>query len=414
MRKSILLIIILSLFKSAHSQHECFRDYLNFDTIIFFKTNYEPQKYQNEFSLSIKNDKIFSTVSNAKTDFNFNITEYDIKYYSIIVSFSLKNTFKDEGHIDMDVKGNLFGILSYNGWHVYRLTEKDTVLVKCKRYHFSIKSIKNAYTKIEIVNDSIIALARAYKFPKLEKDEPVSVTYYDFKNDKELNRLNIFTELPELSYFMPNNRITFNGDKCYISDFNKFQIFEVTAKSNKPKTIISDTDVFAKVKLDNVKLKSARIRSITENNIGPILNYLQPYMDSIFVLSDINVLNDSTILTRYSTPPNDTTFKKNKNFIGVCLKKSNTDSFKLIKSFYDEFIPQKDSIYVKKSFYTSTLTNKYEVLGNKIFFLIWTTDIYPIGMNKKKYKTLEKEFLLEKPSIPAIVVYEIKDSFFYK
>jgi hypothetical protein len=385
---------------------------LNFDTILFIKTDYVPQK--NEIDFTLTDSSVFIVGCNENTGNEYNFSSYDNNDFKKSKDFILKSKFKQNGIVDIDIHKNIYGILSHNtSLLIYRLTEKDTILIRNK---ISFYNNKNSFDNIKIISDSVAVLTRAYKYLKQKKEEAVCVLYYNFIDDKELKRFYIDTEISELGYFTPNRRINFYDGNTYVCDFNKYIIYEMNQNSVAPIKIINDTNLFGSAFIKKHELEKARMACLEDNNVGPMLNFLQGYlMDSMFVLTDIHVLNDSVILTRCIKPKTDSSSQMN-NFIDIWIK--DKDLFKLNKSLSDPIqygaLKNNDEHYNKQSYSKWTATNRYKIRGNRIYFLFWTSEVYPIGLSKSEFNIKDRQYLDKHPAIPAIVVYEFKEDLFKK
>lgn len=412
--KKILQILtsIVLLNNICFSQINYFRNKLNFDTSFYINTGINPKRGQSELHFFPTNNSIYLVGCNKNTNNNFRFYLLNNEYLTT-KTFELKNTFNESGFRDLDIHKNIYAILSYSGWHIYKLDEKDTMLIKRKTISISKKNIRNQFTYVKIINDSIVSFARDYRYLQIDTKECVSVMYYDFINDKEIKSFYINTEVPELGFFSPNHRITYFGASCYVADFSNYKVYEVNMAYDNPKLIINDVNSYAKMKLDTNLLHIARLKSIIENNVGPIMTFLEPYfMDSIFVLSDVHILNDSTLLCRTIKPQIDTIASSLNNYIDVWVK-NKEDKFVLKQSLHDNGNYRwSDSLYTKENYTNSTLFNRFIIKNNKMYSIRWGSPYYPIGLGKKYFFNTENMYLSKNELVPTLNIYEFKNTFF--
>ncbi len=403
--------------KHVSGQTEYFRSYLQFDTIINLELDYKPQRFSVGFDFNIIDGNLYTAGANAATNYDFAISIYDPVTYRLKNNFRLPNKYSTslrEGLQSFDVKGNIFAILSFYGWQIYTVSDKDTHLI-CNYETNLRKESKNSFTEIKIINDSIICLARARYMGRLKQSETVQVMFYNFRKKKEVKRVTLELNMPELSYFGPNKRISFTDDGCYIADFDKYHVTHI--KWNGESTKVIEADAFPVHKGLYEKLPKARMESRSGNNAGPILNLISPYYeDSMFIMSDISHIGDSVFFVRYIMPKSgqttDTLFMN--NYIDVWIKEKT--GFIKSRTLFDpmeyEDLVNKTGFYTKDFYYWSTLGMPYKIIGNKIIFMNWASGLYPIGENKITFVKKEKQYLATHSTIPVLIIYEIKKSAF--
>ena len=163
--------------------------------------------------------------------------------------------------------------------------------------------------------------------------------------------------------------------------------------------------------IDKKQLEKSRLESKKEKNIGPVMYYLEPYyMDSIHLLTDINIINDSIIITRCLYPNTDKEVTMN-NRIEVWKKSKENNQFSLVKSLLDdpnyEFKFNKDSVFNKEVYSQWTGTTPYEFYQDKIYYFTWLISEYPIGANKVEYNLKKNIAKDKKMLVPSIVVYSL-------
>ncbi len=413
MRNTLLLIILLCSCR-VFAQVVYLRDHLLFDTIVDLKLEYKPQQYVDDLSFNLIDDKLFVVGSNKATNYDFAFSIHGAGNKSLQSSFKLPNSFGMEGFVGFDVKENIYAVLSYYGWHVYSLTEKDTTLINSYQINLR-KESKNSFTEIKIINDSVICLARAGYMGRLKKNETVQVLFYNFRKAKELNRVTLDFDMPELSYFGPNNRISVTNDGCYIADFDKYHVTHI--KWNGESTRVLHIDTLPVHKGLYEKLPKARVDAKAGNNAGPILDLISPYYeDSLFIMNDISHTRDSIFFVRYIMPKSgdasDTLFMN--NYIDIWVKEGG--GYSKLKTLSDpmeyEFLVNKTGYNTKESYHQPTLATRYKIVGNKIIFLSWSSGLYPIGENKTAFRKKEKQHLATHSAIPVLIIYEIKKSAF--
>ncbi len=414
MKKTLqILTSIVILNNLCFSQINYFRDKLNFDTSIFINTGINPKRGQSELHFFPTNNSIYVVGCNKNTNNNFRFWLLNNEYLTT-KTFELKNTFNESGFRDLDIHKNIYALLSYSGWHIYKLDEKDTILIKRKRIAITKKNIRNQFSNIKIINDSIVSFARCEKRIELDNQECICVMYYDFINDKEIKRFHINTKVPELSFYGPNHRVTYWGENCYVADFSEYKVYEVNMAYDKPKLIINDINSYAKVKIDSTLLNIAVLKSIIQNNAGPVMTFIEPYyMDSIFVLSDVHILNDSTLLCRTFKPQSDTTAHTIKNYIDVWVKNKEEDKYVFKQSLQDfGNYRWSDSVYTKENYNNTTLAHRFIVQNNKMYLIRWGSAYYPIGLGKKHFFNMENLYLSKNELLPILNIYEFKNTFY--